>query len=73
MITYIDGPEVKITENDGIFVDVEFFHSKEKLTGLEPRRLFPRSGIDRYVALLDGEGNQTYKNYRFGPEGATIV
>ena len=30
MITYIDGPEVKITENDGIFVDVEFFHSKEK-------------------------------------------
>ena len=58
MITYIDGPEVKITENDGIFVDVELFHSKEKLTGLEPRRLFPRSGMDRYVALLDGEGNQ---------------
>lgn len=25
------------------------------------------------VFYLDGEGNQTYKNYRFGPEGATIV
>ena len=44
MITYIDGPEVRITENDGVFVDVEFYHTKEKKTGLEPRRLFPRSG-----------------------------
>ena len=58
MITYIDGPEVRITENDGIFVDVEFFHSKEKITGLEPRRLFPRSGMDRYIALMDSEGEQ---------------
>lgn len=58
MITYIDGPEVRITENDGVFVDVEFFHSKEKITGLEPRRLFPRSGMDRYIALMDSEGEQ---------------
>lgn len=58
MITYIDGPDVKITENDGIFVDVEFFHTKEKKTGLEPRRLFPRSGMNRYIALMDSEGEQ---------------
>ena len=58
MITYIDGPEVRITENDGVFVDVEFYHTKEKKTGLEPRRLFPRSGGNKYVALLDSEGNQ---------------
>ena len=58
MITYIDGPEARITPNDGIFVDVEFYHTKEKLTGLEPHRLFPRSGGNRYVALLDGDGNQ---------------
>ena len=30
MINYIDGPEVRITENDGIFVNVEFYHTKEK-------------------------------------------
>lgn len=58
MITYIDGPEARITPNDGIFVDVEFYHTKQKLTGLEPHRLFPRSGVNRYVALLDGDGNQ---------------
>jgi len=58
MITYIDGPEAHITPNDGIFVDVEFYHTKQKLTGLEPHRLFPRSGGNRYVALLDGDGNQ---------------
>ena len=58
MINYIDGPEARITPNDGIFVDVEFYHTKEKLTGLEPHRLFPRSGGNRYVALLDGDGNQ---------------
>ena len=58
MITYIDGPEVRITQNDGIFVDAEFYHTKEKKTGLEPRRLFPRSGGNRYVALLDEDGEQ---------------
>ena len=58
MITYIDGPEVRITQRDGIFVDAEFYHTKETKTGLEPRRLFPRSGGNRYVALLDGDGNQ---------------
>lgn len=58
MINYIDGPEVKITENDGIFVDVEFFFTKEKKCGLEPHRLFAKSGSDKYIALLDEEGNQ---------------
>lgn len=58
MITYIDGPEVRITENDGIFVDVEFYHTKEKKTGLEPHRLFPRSGMNKYIALLDENGDQ---------------
>lgn len=58
MITYIDGPEVRITENDGIFVDVEFFFSKEKKTALEPHRLFAKSGSDKYIVLLDEEGDQ---------------
>ncbi|MBR0509669.1 MAG: DUF1854 domain-containing protein [Clostridia bacterium] len=58
MITYIDGPEIRITPNDGIFVDAEFYHTKEKMTGLEPHRLFPRSGANRYVALLNKDGDQ---------------
>lgn len=58
MITYIDGPEIRITPNDGIFVDAEFYYTKEKMTGLEPHRLFPRSGANRYVALLNEDGDQ---------------
>lgn len=58
MITYIDGPEVRITENDGIFVDVEFYHTKEKLENVELHRLFPRSGSNKYIVILDSEGEQ---------------
>ena len=55
-LRYIDSTEARITENDGILVDVEFFGAGEKLTGLEPRRLFPISGLDKYITLLDDEG-----------------
>lgn len=58
MINYIDGPEIKITYNDGIFVDAEFYNTGEKLTGLEPHRLFPKSGSNKYIALLNEDGDQ---------------
>ncbi len=58
MIHYIDGPEIMITENDGIFVDAKFYETGETLYELEPRRLFPKSGGNRYVVLLDSEGEQ---------------
>ena len=58
MINYIDGPEVRITEHDGIFVDVEFYHTKEKYEGLELHRLFLRSGSNKYIVLLNDEGEQ---------------
>ena len=58
MLRYIEGPEVRITENDGIFLDLEFYHTKEKLTALEPHRLFPKSGGNRYVTLLNSEGEE---------------
>ena len=57
-LRYIDSTEARITENDGILVDVEFYGSGEVLRGLEPRRLFPISGLDKYITLLDSEGNE---------------
>ena len=56
-IRYIDGPEARITDHDGLLVDVEF-HQGETFTALEPRRLFPTTGLDKYITLLDDEGRQ---------------
>jgi hypothetical protein len=56
MPNYIDGPEVKLSAHDRIFVDAVFY-SGEKLEGLQPRRLFPISGLTKYVALIDDESN----------------
>ena len=56
ILRYIDSTEARVTGNDGILVDVEFFNDSEKLTALEPRRLFPVSGLDKYITLLDSEG-----------------
>jgi len=56
ILRYIDSTEARVTANDGILVDVEFLDSGEKLEGLEPRRLFPVSGLDKYITLLDSEG-----------------
>jgi len=56
-IQYIDGPEARITDHDGLLVDVEF-HGGKTLRGLEPRRLFPISGLGKYITLLDGEGHE---------------
>ena len=53
-LRYIDSTEARITQNDGILVDVEFYDGK--LTGLEPRRLFPVSGLEKYITLLDQDG-----------------
>jgi hypothetical protein len=54
-LRYIDSTEARITANDGILVDVAF-DTGEVLLGLEPRRLFPVSGLDKYITLLDGDG-----------------
>lgn len=58
MLKYIEGPEVKLTVNDKIFIDAEFYGSDEKLYELEPHRLFPISGLNKYISLLDSEGNE---------------
>lgn len=58
MIRYVDGNEIRITENDGIFVNAEFYGEDRIYEGLEVHRLFPKSGGDRYLALLDSDGEQ---------------
>lgn len=54
---YIEGQEAKITINDKLFVDVEFYDG-EKFEMLEPKRLFPTSGVTKYITLLDLDGNE---------------
>lgn len=58
MLRYIEGPEARITQRDGIFLDVEFYHTKETIAALEPHRLFPKSGGNRYVTLLNEKGEE---------------
>ncbi len=57
MPKYIDGPEVRFTPNDGIFVDAEFY-TGEKFTELELHRMFPITGLRQYISLVDKEGEE---------------
>ena len=57
MPRYIEGPEVRLTENDKIFVDAEFY-TGEKFYELELHRMFPITGLTKYIALMDSEGNE---------------
>ena len=57
MLRYVDPTEIKLKIRDRILVDAEFFGG-EKKQGLQPRRLFPVSGLTRYIALMDEEGEQ---------------
>lgn len=56
---FIDGGEIRLTVKDKIFCDVEFF-TGEKMFNLEPRRLFPVSGLAEYITFLDEEGNEQF-------------
>lgn len=54
---YIDGDEVRITRRDLCTVDVEFYGGKT-IENLEPRRLFPVSGLSKYITLIDEKGKE---------------
>lgn len=54
---YINSDEARITRQGIALVCVEFY-SGEKLENLEPRRLFPVSGLTKYITLLDKDGNE---------------
>ena len=55
MPRYVEGTEIKLKVRDRILVDAEFYNG-EKIDGLQQRRLFPVSGLTRYIALMDEEG-----------------
>lgn len=57
MSRYLNGAFVRFTENDKVFVDVEFYGG-EKYTGAELHRLFPISGRNKYISVLDSDGNE---------------
>jgi len=52
---YIEYDVARFTRKDITLVDVELFDGT-KFQNLEPRRLFPLSGLDKYITLLDEEG-----------------
>ena len=54
---YIDGDEVRFTKRDMCSVDVEFYDGR-RFENLEPRRLFPVSGLTKYITLLDSDGKE---------------
>ncbi len=52
MARFIDGPEAKIVRTGDTQVELSIYQG-ETYENLEPRYLFPLSGNNRYVTLLD--------------------
>ena len=52
---YVEHDMAQFTRKDITHVDMELFGGKT-FENLEPRRLFPLSGKDKYITLLDEEG-----------------
>ena len=54
MAYFIDGPEVKIIRTGDTKIELRIF-AGEVYEDLEPKRLFPRSGLTQYISLVDQE------------------
>ena len=52
---YIDNDMARFTRKDICLVDVELYDGRF-FENLEPRRLFPLSGLEKYITLLNEEG-----------------
>jgi hypothetical protein len=52
---YIDNDMARFTRRDLTLVDMDLFDGRH-FEKLEPRRLFPITGIKKYITLLDEEG-----------------
>lgn len=54
---YIDNDMARFTRRDITLVDMELYDGRT-FTCLEPRRLFPLSGLEKYITLLDERGEE---------------
>ena len=54
---YIENDMARFIHKDITLVDMELYDGR-KFENLEPRRLFPLSGLEKYITLLDQEGNE---------------
>lgn len=52
---YIEGDSARFTKAEANLVNVELYDGRT-FEMLEPRRLFPISGLNKYITLLDSEG-----------------
>ena len=52
---YIDNDMARFTRKDIALVDVELYDGRF-FENLEPRRLFPTTGLEKYITLLDNTG-----------------
>lgn len=52
---YIDNDMAHFIRKDITLVDMELYDGR-KFINLEPRRLFPLTGLEKYITLLDQEG-----------------
>lgn len=53
--TYIEYDNARITKKDGILLNVEMYDGRV-FDDVEARRLFPLTGLQKYITLLDSEG-----------------
>lgn len=54
---YVEGDSVKFTEAGLCSVDMEIYGG-ETVKGLTPKRLFPMTGVNMYITLLDDAGKE---------------
>ncbi len=54
---FINADEVKISPSEAFLLDIEFFDGTG-FKNVEARRLFPITGPDRYISLLDEKGSE---------------
>ena len=52
---YVEYDMARFIRKDITHVDMELFDGR-KFENLEPHRLFPLSGLEKYITLLDAEG-----------------
>ena len=52
---YVEYDMARFHRKDITLVDMELIDGR-KFENLEPRRLFPLSGLEKYITLLDQEG-----------------